>query len=143
MFLRLNEFKEHLKVQNKRDSRVIKKVEEMFASKKIDDVKFCKKAEDISAAMEGNAYKKSLVMKAFLDNFWCKIFFDEKFNHPVVVGVLKDPEFIAFLLKARLMNRYINMDYDTNDVFKLRLYVAILCFDEYKKNKWCMKKQCE
>ena len=134
---RFEEFKKYIEAQKKRDVKVFKRVEERYNSSLLEDKAFCKKASDVCASLSSYAFNMSQILKAAVDNFWGEVYFDKKFNQAVVIGVLKDEEFIAFLIQACLIRRISKLNYDSKGDLKLRLYWAILCFDEYKKNKWC------
>ncbi|WP_428047164.1 hypothetical protein [Candidatus Proelusimicrobium excrementi] len=130
-------FKKYLEVQKVKDIKTIKRVERRLKAYTREDEKFCKRVSGIHAALSSYAVVFSNVLKAYLDNHLVEAVFAKPFSQAVVISVLKDEEFIAFLIQSKLIRRVIKLNYDTKGEIKLRLYSAILCFDDYKKHKWC------
>jgi len=133
----IKDFNEYLFVQKKRDQKFIKRVEKRLTGNTNSDKRFSKRVSDVHVAMDRLAFEFSEVLKDYLDNPFATLAFGSPFSQAIVIGVLKDKEFIAFLFEANLIRRTLKLDYDTKGEIKQRIYLAIMNFDEYKKQKWC------
>ena len=95
---------------------------------------------DITLAMEGRIFGISEVLKNYVgDNVGDKVLeyiVGQNFSQALVISVLKDIDFIAFLITSHLVQRTADLTNKSNGRLKLRLYLAILTFDNYKKSKW-------
>ena len=130
-------FKDYALTQTQRDIKAIKRVEERLKSNTELDKKFCKKVNDVQAALFTSAYRYSQILKRYVDNYLGVELFERPFSQAVVISILQDKEFIAFLFETNLIRRVIDLNDNTNGQIKLRIYLAILIYDDYKKQKWC------
>ncbi len=131
------DFKAELERLKAKDNKDIRLSEELLRSTQKEDEEFNIKVQDVLLAMEFRAMEIYEILKDFLDNPLSELFFGIKFNDAVVISILKDEEFVAFMLVARLYRRTLKLTKESKGDFKLRLYAAILNFDSYKKGKWC------
>jgi len=124
------------KVRNK-DIKSIKKSTRRLKACTEEDEKFCKKVKDVHAVIESRAFEICEVLAYFIDNPVSEAMFEIPFSKASVISALKDEEFTAFIMVSNLFKRTLNLSYKSKGEFKIRLYVAILNFDEYQKSRWC------
>ena len=117
----------------KRDVWTFKRSAERLKSDKL----FHKKVSDVKAAMEDYIFGFEEILRRFVDNIYIELLAERPYSRAVVISILRDEEFIAYMIEASLLNRLLRATFDTMGTFKLRLYYAILCFDDYKKQNWC------
>ena len=129
--------KHELDKLKRKDYKDIELSEQLLKSTLKEDERFNIKVQDILLAMEFRVMDIYEILKSFIDNSLSELMFETKFNDASVISILKDEEFVAFIITSNLYKRTLNLREDSKGDFKLRLYVAILNFDSYKKEKWC------
>lgn len=133
----LNEFREHMICLKKKDEVAIKKVERRVVSKRPKDRKFAAKAADIYEVFKQQVPYISTVLREFIDNPVVEFIFGRPFSEALVRSVLLDKEFVAMLMCNSLLRRTLNLGRTSAGQLKLRVYISILNFDRYKKDKAC------
>ena len=129
--------KQELDRLKRKDYKDIKFSGELLKSTLEEDKRFNIKVQDVLLAMEFRAIDIYEILKSFIDNPVSELIFEKQFNDASVISILKDEEFVAFIIVANLYKRAMNLTAESKGDFKLRLYIAILNFDSYKKEKWC------
>lgn len=129
----MEQVKRFLTGLKRKDEKLIRNAGQRLRSKRSQDIQFSNRASAINIAINGHAFYICDVLRKFLDYSTVEKLIGRPFSEAVVISVLQDREFIAFLIEANLINRTIKLDYNTSAEFKIRLYIAILNFDEYKK----------
>lgn len=130
-------YNEEFEKVKRKDVKMFKRNEERLRGDTEQDRRFSKKVSEIHAVMGTYCYTIADVIKDALDNEVARMIIGKTYSHAVVVSVLKDYEFIAFLISSNLIRRTANLSYESPDQLKIRIYLSILNFDEYKKKKWC------
>lgn len=132
----LDDFNEHRKYLKKKDEIAIKKVERRFKSNTRFAYKFQKKAYDIYEVFKLQVPYIVTVLKEYMDNPVEEAVFDKPFSEAQVYSVLFDTRFVAMLMCNNLLKRTANLDRDSSGLLKLRVYIAILNYDTYNKEKY-------
>lgn len=130
-----NEFANYLSAQKRRDFRNIRRAEERLEASHMEEKRFQLKVVEAEAAMDYFATYYSEILKEYLDNPLVEFFFGVPFNQENVKRILKNKTFISFLVQANLVTRTVKLDAVDRGEVKLRLYLAILNFDEYESGK--------
>ena len=129
--------KQELEKTRNKDIKFIKKSTRRLKGCTDEDKKFCKKVKDVHAVVESRVFEICEVLACLIDNPVSEAMFERPFSKACVISVLKDEEFTAFMMVSNLFMRTLNLSYKSKGEFKIRLYVAILNFDEYQKSRWC------
>ena len=131
------DLKQHLDLLKRKDEKDIKDVEGRLKGKTKLNKRFNHRVKDVRVAMASHEFFIADVLKDYLDNILAEWLFKKPFSLPMVVSVLQDEEFLAFLISSHLVKRTVNLNYSSRGEVKLRVYTAILNYDSYKKQKRC------
>ncbi len=124
----------------KKDEIAIKKVERRFKSSDKFSGDFVRKVYDVYDAYKLQVPHIATVLEEYLDNPIWGICFDTPFSKAKVCSVLLDMQFVATLMCTSLLRRTTNLERKSEGQRKLRIYIAILNYDRYKKSQ-VVKKQ--
>lgn len=124
----------------KKDERAIQKVEKRFESRDKASINFVRKVYDVYDAYKLQVPHIATVLEEYLDTPIFNMWFDTPFSKAQVYSVLMDMQFVATLMCTSLLRRTVNLDRKSQNQLKLRVYIAILNYDRYKKSK-IIKKQ--
>lgn len=119
----------------KKDEIAIKKVEQRFRSKDKFSGNFTQKVYDVYDAYKLQVPYIATVLDEYLDNPIFNMWFDTPFSKAQVYSILMDMQFVATLMCTSLLKRTANLERKSQNQLKLRVYIAILDFDRYKKSK--------
>ena len=119
----------------RKDEIAIKKVEERFRSKTRFSYNFVNRVVDVYDAYKLRVPHIATVLEEFLDNPIYSMWFDTPFSKAQVCSVLLDMQFVATLMCTSLLRRTANLERKSEGQLKLRIYIAILNYDRYKKSK--------
>ena len=119
----------------KKDEIAIKKVEKRFGSNDKFSSSFVRKVYDIYDAYKLQVPHIATVLEEYLDNPIFNMWFGASFSKAQVCSVLVDMQFVATLMCTSLLRRAANLDRKSASQLKLRVYIAILNYDRYKKSK--------
>ena len=119
----------------KKDESAIEKVEQRFRSKDKFSSDFTRKVYDAYDAYKLQVPYIATVLEEYLDNPIFNMWFDIPFSKAQVCSVLMDMQFVATLMCTSLLKRTANLNRKSQNQLKLRVYIAILNFDRYKKSK--------
>lgn len=119
----------------KRDEIAIKKVEKRFSSTDKFSKDFVRKVYDVYDVYKLQVYHIATILEEYLDNPIFEAWIDTPFSKAQVCSVLLDMQFVATLMCSSLLKRTVNLDRKSADQLKLRVYIAILNYDRYKKSK--------
>ncbi len=119
----------------KKDESAIQKVEKRFKSRDKDSINFVRKVYDIYDAYKLQVPHIATVLEEYLDNPIFNMWFDTSFSKSQVYSVLMDMQFVATLMCTSLLRRTANLNRKSQNQLKLRVYIAILNFDRYKKSE--------
>lgn len=119
----------------KKDERAIEKVEQHFRSNDKFSSNFARKVYDVYDAYKLQVPYIATVLEEYLDNPIFNMWFDTPFSKAQVCSVLMDMQFVATLMCTSLLRRTANLDRKSQNQLKLRVYIAILNFDRYKKSQ--------
>ena len=131
----MEELNMHLAYLKKKDEKAIRKSENKLNAKMWRGYLFATKVDDLFATICCRENLITETLKEYIDNALGEFFFGQPFSEAVVRSVLRDREFIATLITANLAARVGNLRYESKGQVKLRVYAAILNFDDYKKRK--------
>lgn len=134
--------KEWLELKRK-DEMAIKKVESRFRSDDKTTYAFVKKVYDIYDAYKLQVPHVVTVLEEYLDNPIFNMWFDTPFSKAQVCSVLMDMQFVAMLMCTNLLRRTANLERKSENQLKLRVYVAILNYDRYKKSEVTKKQNAK
>lgn len=123
----------------KKDERAIKKAEDRFMGKDQFSYKFAEKVCGVYDAYKLQVPYIATVLEEYFDNPIFNMWFDIPFSKARVYSVLMDMQFVATLMSTSLLRRTANLERKSSDRLKLRVYIAILNYDRYKKNKFTKK----
>ena len=124
----------------KKDEIAIKKVERRFKSSDKNSGDFVRKVYDVYEAYKLQVPHIATVLEDYLDNPIWEIWLDKPFSKAEVCSVLLDMQFVATLMCTSLLRRTANLERKSEGQRKLRIYIAILNYDRYKKSQ-VVKKQ--
>lgn len=124
-----------IKLKNK-DEINIKKSEKRLISTRMEDIIFSKEVTSLHIILTDNAMCIADILEQYLEHPTINIILKEPFSKSKIVSILQDKGFTAFLMQANLFKRTITMSLKTNSQIKLRVYFAILNYDNYKKQRW-------
>lgn len=130
------ELREHLKYLKKKDEIAIKKVESRINNNSEFNRKFFRRVDDIYEAFKLQIPNIANVLKEYIDSPIGEAIFGVPFSNSLVYSVLMDQQFVAMLMCNSLLKRTANLSSESEGQLKLRVYIAILNYDRYKKNKW-------
>ena len=132
-----DELKKQMIVLKQKDIAAIKKVQVKLKSNTQRNWVFSNRVRGIKASMSRAVPHIADILRDYLDNSIGEFFMGQPFSQAIVLSVLQDEEFVALLIENNLIKRVVNLDYDSKGELKIRIYLAILNFDEYKKGSWC------
>ena len=132
----ISEFRNHRAYLNMKDQKSMRKVEKKFNNNTDKNNEFVCKVADIHEVFKQYVPYISMVLRNFLDNFMVEHVFGITFSEALVISVLMDKEFVAMLMCSNLLKRTLNLNSGSSGRLKLRIYIAILNFDMYKKSRW-------
>ena len=124
-----------------KDQTAIRKVEELFKNHDTSSYKFLKKVYDIYPAYKLQVPHIATVLEEYLDTPIFNIWFDTTFSKAKVYSILADMQFLATLMRTNLLRRTANLDRHSDNQLKLRVYIAVLNYDRYKKSQIPSQKQ--
>ena len=130
------ELREHLKYLKKKDEIAIKKVESRINNSSRFNRKFFRKVDDIYEAFKLQIPSIANILKEYIDNPVVETIFNVPFSDSLVYSVLMEQQFVAMLMCNSLLKRTANLSRESEGQLKLRVYIAILNYDRYKKSKW-------
>lgn len=119
----------------RKDELAIKKVERRFGSNDRFSCEFTRKVYDVYDAYKLKVPHIVTVLEEYLDNPIYNMWFDTPFSKAQVCSVLSDMQFVATLMCTSLLRRTANLDRKSANHLKLRVYIAILNYDRYKRSK--------
>ena len=131
----IDELKKHFRILKQKDEAAIQSVEKHLYGRTRKDRHFARKVDDVQAAFDQHTSFIAAVLREYIANQIGDFCFNRTFSDAVVRSVLKDREFVAMLIKANLINRAAKLDRHTKGQVKLRIYIAIINFDDYKKEQ--------
>jgi len=119
----------------KKDEIGVKKVERRFASNDNISSAFVGKVYDVYDAYKLQVPYIATVLEEYLDNPVFNMWFGTPFSKAQVYSVLMDMQFVATLMCTSLLRRTANLERKSDNQLKLRVYIAILNYDKYKKRQ--------
>lgn len=122
------------KYLKKKDEIAIKKVERRFRSNDKFSRDFMNKVYDVYDEYRRKVPHIVDVLEEYLDNPLIEVFFDTPFDKERVCNTLLDMQFVATLMCTSLLKRTVNLETKSENQLKLRIYVAILNYDKYKRS---------
>ena len=125
----------------KKDEIAIKKVEKRFSGKDRFSSNFATRVYDVYDAYKLQVPYIVTVLEEYLDNPIYNMWFDIPFSKARVYSVLMDMQFVGMLMCTSLLRRTANLERKSQNQLKLRVYIAILNYDRYKKSQ-IAKNQC-
>lgn len=134
MFNWLLNFDKHISLLAKKDERAMKKVARRFKSGTTYNECFEIKVNDVHEAFKQCVPHIATVIKEYVDNSVVEELLQKTFSHAKVYSILYDRKFVAMLMCNHLIKRAANLDRDSEGQVILRLYIAILNFDQYQRN---------
>ena len=135
------ELREHLKYLKKKDEIAIKKVEARIKNNTKFSRDFFRKVDDVYEAYKLQIPQIVTVLKEYIDNPIGEAIFGTCFSEALVYSVLMDGQFVGMLMCNSLIKRTANLNRKSSGQLKQRVYIAILNYDRYKKNKWGDKRR--
>lgn len=134
MLLQKEEFQVHLEKLKIKDTKAIK-ISKMRLYENTDQ-EFYKKAVNIFDAFKcTSTLHVANVLEEYINNTLCEFLFKRKFNKAESLSLLSDLDFIAFLIQTNLLQRVVNLNYETKGEVKLRIYCAMINYSECLKEK--------
>ena len=123
----------------KKDESAIQKVEKRFKSSDKQSINFVRKVYDVYDAYKLQVPHIATVLEEYLDTPIFNMWFNTTFSKAQVYSVLMDMQFAATLMCTSLLKRTANLERKSQNQLKLRVYIAILNFDRYKKSQIAKK----
>lgn len=123
----------------RKDENAIQKVEKIFKSRDKLSCDFVSRVYDVYEAYILQVPRIVTVLEGYLDTPIYNIWFDTPFSKAQVYSVLQDMQFVATLMCTSLLRRTANLKGNSASQLKLRIYIAILNYDRYKKSKIAKK----
>ena len=121
----------HLK---KKDEIAIKKVERRFVSRDGFSYNFTCKVYDLYDAYKTQIPHIATILEEYLDNPMFTRLFNTSFSKAQVYSVLMDMQFLGTLMCNGLLRRTVHLNRKSKQQLKIRIYIAILNYDSYKKH---------
>lgn len=127
------DLREHLGYLKKKDEIATKKAMKRLSGNSVFDKRFTRKVYDIYEAFRLEGPHICKLLKDEIDNPLGETFFNMPFSQAVVCSVLYDTQFVAVLMCSNLLRRTVKLNKKSSGALRLRVYAAILNYDEFKK----------
>ena len=125
----VQDFKQQLTWYTSEDSSYLQKAQHRLSGKSKKDREFVNTLPQISVV---HAEHVNNILKEFIDNPLGEQLFGKKYNGPAITQCLKDREFVAFVVQSHLYTKLLMLEPTSEIEEILRIYAAILNFNEYK-----------
>ncbi len=133
----LDELKEALALQARKDKKDMLRAKERLDSNKISDKIFQKKTEEAYRIIDKRALDIARILKYYvtgpIEGPLCEHVFGKPCKKKEIIRTLKDKNFTAFLIQSNLLGRTRILSDKSKGEVKIRLYWAILNFQEIAK----------
>lgn len=129
------EFNKAWRCLKKKDEIAIKKVERRFRGNDRQSRNFVRKVYDVYEAYKLQVPHIATVLEEYLGNPIYNIWFGIPFSKAQICSVLLDMQFVGMLMCNNLLRRTANLERKVSNQLKLRIYIAILNYDRYRKRK--------
>lgn len=125
----IQDFRQQLVWYTSEDNCYLQKAHHKLIGKTKKDRKF---VEELPKINESQAEYINSILKSFIDNPLGEQLFSKRYNQTSVIDCLEDREFAAFIIQGHLYDKLMMLQSTSDAEEKLRIYAAILNFNEYK-----------
>lgn len=130
----MRKLEKHLFELKRKDEIAIKKADRRMHTEGY-NYEFCCRVENNYALLISKSEDICATLKAYIDNPLGEFLFGRKFREGDVINTLSDKYFTATLMCGNLFNRAVAISEHTHGQVKLRVYIAILNYVRYQKEK--------
>lgn len=133
MFSFIHDLEEHRKYLKRKDEIAIKKVERRFIGKTRQEKKFYEKVYGVYDGFKMVVPLIICALKEYLDNPVAEAIIGTPFSEKQAYSVLMDMKFVGMLMCNNLIRRAANLRKGSEGQVKLRVYIAILNYYNYRE----------